>query len=263
MSKKPVVYMQTDPRWAKKPYAVKGKETTTVAHSGCGPSCAAMLIETITGKEFTPLDACNWSMDHGYKAVGQGTYYSYFGPQFKAFGIDCWQYSWTNTYHKTSDYIKSLHKTVLNYLSEGYYLIALMKKGRWTSGGHFIVVYDADSKYVYINDPASTKVNRLKAERSVFENEVAYYWVVNAPKYEEEQDMLDEKRIREIVVDEISNALKANDFSEPDPWYKDACSDAASPKKGIITGDEHGRIAWREPVTKQMLMHILKKLKVF
>lgn len=260
MSKKPVVYHQTDSRWAKKPYAVAGKENTTVAHSGCGPSCAAMLIETITGKKFTPLDACNWSMVHGYKAVGQGTYYSYFGPQFKAFGIECWQYSWVKTYHTVNATTRKIHDAIYNYLKRGYYAIALMKKGRWTSGGHFIVVYDVDDKFVYINDPASTKANRLKAERAVFENEVAYYWVVDAPKYEEEQDMLDEKKIREIVADEMEKAMAHHNFEAPDSWYREAADESV--EKGIIKGDEMGRIAWREPVSKQMLMTILKRLGV-
>ena len=87
MNKKPVSYFQTDTRWKNEPYRTSA-EKSTVGSAGCGPSCAAMLIETLTGKTFTPLDACKWSMNHGYKATGQGTYYSYFAPQFKEFGID-------------------------------------------------------------------------------------------------------------------------------------------------------------------------------
>ena len=30
-----------------------------------------MLIETLTGKTFTPVDACAWSVEHGYKALNQ------------------------------------------------------------------------------------------------------------------------------------------------------------------------------------------------
>ena len=71
MNKKPVSYLQTDPRWKNKPYRVKG-ENATIGGSGCGPTAAAMLIETITGKKFTPEDACNWSMAHGYKALAMG-----------------------------------------------------------------------------------------------------------------------------------------------------------------------------------------------
>ena len=163
MNKRPVVYMQTDPRWKDRPYQVKG-ETATIGGSGCGPSCAAMLIETLTGQTFTPEDACKWSVDHGYKALNAGTYYGYFAPQFAAFGIKCWQLSWTNTYHNPRS---KIHDQALAYLKEGYYLIALMKKGNWTGGGHFIVVWWADGK-IRINDPASTRDSRLNGDMETF-----------------------------------------------------------------------------------------------
>lgn len=66
MNKKPVSYLQTDKRWKNEPYRVKG-ENSTIGSSGCGPTAAAMLIETITGKTYTPVDACKWSIDHGYE----------------------------------------------------------------------------------------------------------------------------------------------------------------------------------------------------
>ena len=56
MNKKPVSYLQTDPRWKSKPYRVKG-ESATIGGSGCGPTAAAMIIETMTGKKYTPEDA--------------------------------------------------------------------------------------------------------------------------------------------------------------------------------------------------------------
>ena len=99
MNRRPIAYLQTDPRWAALPYRVPG-ERATIGGSGCGPTAAAMLIETLTGKTFTPVDACAWSVEHGYKALNQGTYYSYFVPQFAEFGIPCGQLSWVNTYGK-------------------------------------------------------------------------------------------------------------------------------------------------------------------
>ena len=116
MNKKPVSYLQTDPRWKNKPYRVKG-ENATIGGSGCGPTAAAMLIETITGKKFTPEDACNWSMAHGYKALGNGTYYGYFKPQFAEFGIDCDMLNWTKTYGKPDH---ANHKKVEEMLKQGY-----------------------------------------------------------------------------------------------------------------------------------------------
>ena len=178
MNKKPVSYLQTDSRWKNKPYRVKG-ENATIGGSGCGPTAAAMLIETITGKKFTPEDACNWSMAHGYKALGNGTYYGYFKPQFAEFGIDCDMLNWTKTYGKPDH---ANHKKVEEMLKQGYYFIALMLEGLWTSGGHFVVLWWQDDK-MRILDPASTKEVRLNGDVRTFRSQCAYYWWVDARKF--------------------------------------------------------------------------------
>lgn len=178
MNKKPISYLQTDARWKNKPYQVKG-ETATIGDSGCGPTAAAMLIETITGKTFTPVDACAWSLAHGYKALKAGTYYAYFKPQFAAHGIDCDQMNWVNTYGKPNS---DNHKKAFDLLKQGYYLIALMGKGLWTSSGHFVVVWWEDGK-VHINDPASTKSARLTGDLTTFKSQVKYYWWIDARKH--------------------------------------------------------------------------------
>ena len=64
MNKRPVSYLQNDPCRKDKPYRVK-RERGTVGSVGCVPTCAAMVIETLTGKTFTPEDACNWSVQNG------------------------------------------------------------------------------------------------------------------------------------------------------------------------------------------------------
>ena len=130
MNKRPVLYMQTDRRWRDKPYQVPG-ERATIGGSGCGPACAAMVIETLTGQTYTPVDACAWSVDHRYKTLNQGTYYSYFAPQLAAFGITCWQLSWTSGYHNPQS---KVHDQALEYLKQGYYLIALMKAATGPAG---------------------------------------------------------------------------------------------------------------------------------
>ena len=220
MNKRPVSYLQTDPRWKDLPYQVPG-ETATIGGSGCGPTAAAMLIETLTGQTFTPVDACRWSVEHGYKAKGQGTYYGYFAPQFAAFGIKCWQLSWTNVYHNPAS---KVHDQALEYLKQGYYLIALMKKGTWTSGGHFIVVWWADGK-IRINDPASTRDSRVNGDINTFRNEAAYYWVVDARAYNQEDDIVSYDKFKEYM-DQYRQELGA---AAPAPWaapYISKCIDA-------------------------------------
>ena len=200
MNKKPVSYLQTDARWKNKPYRVKG-ENSTIGDSGCGPTAAAMLLSTLTGKTITPEDTCKWSVDHGYKALGNGTYYAYFAPQFAAYGIKCWQLNWVNAYHNPK--ATSFDETV-KYLKQGYYAIALMKKGTWTGGGHFVVLWWADDK-VRINDPASTKDNRLNGNLATFKNEAAYFWIVDAREYNNSGKLVDGS-VAEIKPENVPQA---------------------------------------------------------
>ena len=90
MNKRPVSYLQVDARWKNKPYRVTG-EQSTIGSAGCGPTCAAMVIATLADKSVTPVETCAWAVRRGFKALNQGTYYSYFAPQLAAYGIDCRQ----------------------------------------------------------------------------------------------------------------------------------------------------------------------------
>ncbi len=259
MNKQPVSYLQTDKRWKDKPYQVPG-ETATVGDSGCGPSCAAMLIETITGRTFTPEEACAWSVAHGYKAKGQGTYYSYFAPQFAAFGIKCWQLSWTNVYHNPGS---PIHDQALEYLKQGYYLIALMKKGLWTGGGHFVVVWWADNK-IRINDPASTKDKRLNGDPATFRNEATYYWVIDARAYNgatnKEDDDMDQDKFNKMfttAMQQYRQELRDNDSGE---WSRAARQFAID--QGIFAGsgtaaDGQPNFMWEDFLTREQCAQVL------
>lgn len=196
MNRQPFYYLQNDPRWRNKPYRVPG-ENSTIGSAGCGPTCAAMVIQTLTGKIFTPEDACNWSVQHGYKALHQGTYYSYFKAQLAAFGIGCGQLSQTSTYGKPGH---ENHRRALDLLQEGYYLIALMNKGLWTSSGHYVLVWWADDK-IRINDPASTKDNRVNGDPYTFRSQVKYYWWADARNYNRQEGGI-------ITGEEIYTALQ-------------------------------------------------------
>lgn len=202
MNKQPVLYMQTDPRWANKDYSAPG-ESTTIGKSGCGPTCAAMLVETLTGKTFTPADACAWALKKGYKAVNQGTYYSYFVPQFAAYGIDCQQLNSANIYGNANG-AASVHAKAFDLLKEGYYLIACMGKGTWTSSGHFVVVWWEDGK-VRINDPASKSDARINGNLATFKAQVKYYWAIDAREYnnskEDDDDMTYYKTLTDVPTD--------------------------------------------------------------
>lgn len=200
MNKQPVSYLQTDARWKSKPYRVPG-ETSTIGSAGCGPACAAMVIATLKDKAVTPVETCAWSVAHGYKALKQGTYYSYFAPQLAAYGIECKQMLGSRIINQPNH---AIHDQVKAYLAQGYYAIALMGPGAWTTSGHFVLLWAWDDK-VRINDPASTKEARLNGDPATFRNEARCYWLVDARSYNttDDNDEEDENTPRYNTLEEI------------------------------------------------------------
>lgn len=248
MNKRPVSYLQTDARWAKKPYRVQG-ENSTIGSAGCGPSCAAMLISTLTGKTYTPEDACKWSVDHGYKALNQGTYYSYFEPQFATFGISCKMLNWEKTYGKPNH---PNHEKVVEKLKEGYYAIALMNKGLWTSSGHFVVLWWQDGK-VRINDPASTKDARLNGDIQTFRSQVKYYWLVDARDYNKEEEEMTQEQFDKMMDDYLARKNQ----EAPADWSQEHRSWAE--QAGIIYGDTNGNKMYRGFCTREQMVTFLHR----
>lgn len=232
MNRQPVKYLQTDPRWKSLPYRVKG-ETATIGGSGCGPTSAAMAIETLTGRTFTPVDACKWSVDHNYKALNAGTYYGYFVPQFRAFGIECRQML-SGSLHNQPDH--PIHDRVKEYIKDGCWAIALMGpkgkdkngnniRGTWTGGGHYILVWDWNDK-VRINDSASTAAKRLNGDPATFKREVKQYWLIDARDYNKEDDWMDNFEKWKEYMERYRAELAAQDAAPYAAPYIEKCIDA-------------------------------------
>ena len=254
MNKRPVSYLQTDRRWKDKPYQVKG-ETATIGGSGCGPTCAAMLIETLTGRTFTPVDACAWSVAHGYKALNQGTYYGYFKSQMAEFGIACRQLLGSRL-NRQPDH--PIHGQVREYLTQGYYVIALMGPGTWTQGGHFVLLWGWDDK-VRINDPASTKDRRLNGDPETFRLEARNYWLVDARGYNREDDMDQEQfnQMFKTAMQQYRQELRDNDCGS---WSQKARQFAVD--NGIFAGGAPGpdgqpNFMWEDLLTREQCAQVL------
>lgn len=221
MNKRPVSYLQTDPRWKSKPYRVPG-ESATIGGSGCGPTAAAMVIATLQDASVTPVETCAWSVQHGYKALKQGTYYSYFKPQLAAYGIDCRQLLSSRIINQPNH---AIHAQVKDYLAQGYYVIALMGPGTWTSSGHFVLLWGWDDK-VRINDPASTQSKRLNGDPATFRAEVRCYWLIDARGYNnvkgEDEEVVYEK-LQDVPASYRPTIKKLMEkgalvgYSDPDP----------------------------------------------
>lgn len=241
MNRKLVFYLQTDPRWKDTPYQVKG-ETATIGGSGCGPTCAAMVLETLTGQTITPVDTCTWAVQHGYKAFRQGTYYSYFAAQFAAYGISCRQMLGSRLSNQPDH---PVHDQVRQYLSDGYYVIALMGPGLWTRSGHYVLLRAWDDK-VRINDPASSKAARLNGDPATFRREVRNYWLVDAGAYNKGGEDLTEDQVRAIVRTELEAAEARRAKLPVSDWAKVGME--AAKAVGITDGTRPQSWATRQEV---------------
>lgn len=174
---KPIDYKQYDARWAGNDYSAKG-EKKTIKSSGCGVTCAAMVIATLKNNGITPADTARYSLKHGYKALNQGTYYTYFVSQFKEYGIKCMMLNNDSCYHNSKH---SAHKRALKALEKGNMVIAVMGAGLWTSGGHYVLAYGVSNNKVYINDCASASQDRHCNTVKRWQNEVKHYWIIEVP----------------------------------------------------------------------------------
>lgn len=204
MNRQPVYYLQTDPLWRSKPYAVKG-ESSTIGGSGCGPTSMAMVLATWCDKSVTPASECAWALAHGYKSKGGGTFHSYFAAAAARYGLVSRMLNSASIYgNLTSMY----HEIARAAIAQGDLVIACMGPGTWTSGGHFVLVWEIQGNVVYINDPASTRPERIRGNYAAFKRQVKYYHVIKHPAAEPEKEAdMTEAKVKKIVNQCIQEAI--------------------------------------------------------
>ena len=139
---------------------------TTIASSGCGPTAMAMVLTAVTGEEVTPVDAANWSMENGHRIKDNGTAWAYFEDIADAYGIECEQMGVSRS-------------NIIDNLSEGKYVIAVVGPGHFTSGGHYIVLtgITEDGK-ITVADPNSEKRSQQTWDVNIFLNEGRQLWAI-------------------------------------------------------------------------------------
>lgn len=226
--KRPVKYLQTDPRWGGNDYSAKG-ESCDIAEAGCGPTSAAMIIATWKDYRITPAHTAAWAKENGYKAPNQGTYYSYFAPQLAKFGIQCKQLNYRNLREIAVHDAANYHEKALQAIRKGDLVICCMGPGHWTRTGHFILWYGVTAgDMVHINDPASNRAEKEIAQLSRLQKEVKYYFICEKPDVVEgdEEDMV-------VVYKTLKDIPNDNGFQDIIKKLMDA---------KIINGDGQGNI---------------------
>lgn len=137
---KVVYYNQLDERWANKMYGTSG----TIGEGGCGPTSMSIVISSLTRKMHDPLELSNWSVANGHRCEGNGSYHQLIPDAAESYGLSC------------EGNLSA--QDIVNALSSGKLVVAIMSKGHFTSIGHFIVLRGVTGEgKILVADPASHK----------------------------------------------------------------------------------------------------------
>lgn len=154
-SKDVVYFSQYDSRWGSQMYG----KTNTIAGAGCGPSSLAICISTLTNKTVTPPEVCDWSVKTGHRCEGSGSYHSLIPDGAAHWGVPCRG-------------IGQSKKELVKALQDGKLVIAIMSRGHFTRGGHFIVLRGITSQgKILVADCASYERSQKEWDINIFLNE--------------------------------------------------------------------------------------------
>ena len=125
---------------------------------GCGPTSMAIVISTLTGEAHDPVELAQWSVENGHRCEGNGSYHSLIPAAASAYGLSC---------EMNLD-----AQGIVDALSSGKLVVAIMSKGHFTNGGHFIVLRGVTSGgKILVADPASYSRSGQEWDLSVIMDE--------------------------------------------------------------------------------------------
>ena len=170
---KPIYYMQSNSKWGKLPFTSTNNPKQTIASSGCGTTCAAMVLATLLNDAtILPDFTAKLCVNNGFRTVNDGTDFKFFPFIAKKYGLELIEC------YKTDEAVKHLQEGALvicsmtgikdskgNVIASGYF----------TKGGHFILAYDVKDGNIIVNDPNSTI--RTKASIEIFKQQCQKYFI--------------------------------------------------------------------------------------
>lgn len=149
-----VYFNQLDQRYANQPYG-----TDNIGGYGCGPTSMAIVISSLTDDLVDPIEMAEWAYQNGSWCKGRGSYHSLIPNAAKAWGL------------AVEGCTASEPQRILDALSSGKLVVAIMSPGHFTTGGHFIVLRGVKDGKILVADPASTSRSQKAWDLSIILNE--------------------------------------------------------------------------------------------
>ncbi len=165
----PVVYYnQLDERYANQPYG-----TDNIGGYGCGPTSMAIVVSSLTNEIVDPIQMARWAYENGYWCSKSGSYHALIPGAARHWGLP------------VSGCTASEPQRILDALAEGKLIVALMRKGHFTSSGHFIVLRGVKDGKIMVADPSSYTRSEQLWDLEIFLTEAGHgagaggpFWII-------------------------------------------------------------------------------------
>ncbi|MCR5149388.1 MAG: C39 family peptidase [Eubacterium sp.] len=139
------LFLQWDERWGYMKYG-----DGFMSNNGCGPTSLAMVVVYMTGnKDATPAKIAKYADDNGYYYDGVGTAWSLLNHACMEYGV----------YAKEIGFSE---EAMIEAVTTGHPLVAIVGRGDFTDGGHFIVITGYEDGEFTVNDPNSIIRSNMK-----------------------------------------------------------------------------------------------------
>lgn len=154
-------YSNWDSTWGYSEYSLAQLVT-----SGCGPVNFAMLVAGMNQDEtMTPTKALEFAKEHGYEdKTGKGSNWDLFTHGVEKFGI------------KSEVLDRNQPGPIIKALKDGKPVIMMVNHPRFTSVGHFILLYDIEGDLVKVQDSNSVSNSNQKWKLSELLQETQGVW---------------------------------------------------------------------------------------
>lgn len=151
-----VYFNQLDERWANEPYG-----TDNIGGYGCGPTAMSIVVSSLTNDIVDPIEMAEWAYQNGGWCSKSGSYHALIPNAAKAWGLP------------VEGCTASEPQRIIDALSSGKLVVAIMAKGHFTSSGHFIVLRGVQDGKILVADPASYKRSQQAWDLSIILNEAS------------------------------------------------------------------------------------------
>lgn len=154
-----VYFNQTDEERSGQMYG-----TDPLSSHGCGPTAMAMAVSSLTEELVDPEDMAAFCVKRGYWSKGHGSNHSIVQGVAETYGLNCESVD-PNALDEDDFY---------QQLSAGDIFVALMTKGHFTKGGHFILLRGTTlGGEILVADPASRDRSLIPWDLSMILSELS------------------------------------------------------------------------------------------